>query len=142
MYILPVVSILQKDSSPFFGIYVTFHNFSLVFLFIFTIYYYNIFHSFWQFYSCQQRTKWTCLHVRLAVLCAGGTRLAPTEVERRPATKSPPGRNALGRRGVMSLKRPNPGGESCKAGFFFKILLPLWLLIYLKYYTIGDLLLK
>ena len=23
------------------------------------------------------------------------------------------------RRGVMSLKRPNPGGESCKAGFYF-----------------------
>ncbi len=29
------------------------------------------------------------------------------------------GRSALDWRGVMSLKRPNPGGESCKAGFFF-----------------------
>ena len=36
-------------------------------------------------------------------------------------TKSPPGRSTLRRRGVMSLKRPAAGGESCKAGFFFMI---------------------
>ena len=34
-------------------------------------------------------------------------------------TKSPPGRNALRRRGVMSLRRPAAGGESCFAWFFF-----------------------
>ncbi len=39
------------------------------------------------FYSCEQRAKRTCLRVHLAVLCAGGTRLAPTEVERRPAAR-------------------------------------------------------
>ncbi len=42
--------------------------------------------SMWRlFYFCGQRAKRTCVHVHLAVLCAGGTRLAPTEVERRPA---------------------------------------------------------
>ena len=35
----------------------------------------------------KQRARRTCLHVHLAVLCAGGTRLAPTEVERRPAAR-------------------------------------------------------
>ena len=39
------------------------------------------------FYSREQRAKRTCLHVHLAVLCAGGTRLAPTEVKRRPAAR-------------------------------------------------------
>ena len=39
------------------------------------------------FYSRGQRAKRTCLHVHLAALCAGGTRLAPTEVERRPAAR-------------------------------------------------------
>ena len=34
-------------------------------------------------------------------------------------SKSPPGMRALGWRGVMSLKRPAAGGESCKAGFYF-----------------------
>ena len=29
----------------------------------------------------------TCLHVHLAVLCAGGTRLAPTETKCRPAAR-------------------------------------------------------
>ena len=33
--------------------------------------------------------------------------------------KSPPGRIALRRRGVMSPMRPAAGGESCVAGFFF-----------------------
>ncbi len=37
------------------------------------------------FYFCEQRAKRTCLHVHLAVLCASGTRLAPTGAERRPA---------------------------------------------------------
>ena len=32
-------------------------------------------------------TKRTCLHIHLAVLCAGGTRLALTKVGRRPAAK-------------------------------------------------------
>ena len=39
------------------------------------------------FYSREQRAKRTCLHVHLAVLCAGGTRLAPIEVKRRPAAR-------------------------------------------------------
>ena len=39
------------------------------------------------FYSREQRAKRTCLHVHLAVLCADGTRLAPTEVERRLAAR-------------------------------------------------------
>lgn len=39
------------------------------------------------FYFRRQRARRTCLHVHLAVLCAGGTRLAPTEVERRPAAR-------------------------------------------------------
>ena len=33
--------------------------------------------------------------------------------------KSPPGRIALRRSGIMSLEQPAAGGESCKAGFFF-----------------------
>jgi hypothetical protein len=32
--------------------------------------------------------------------------------------KGPPGRIALRRRGIMSLKRPAAGGESYKVGFF------------------------
>ena len=32
--------------------------------------------------------------------------------------KSPPGRIALRRSGIMSLEQPAVGGESCKAGFF------------------------
>ena len=40
-----------------------------------------------RFHSRGQRAKRTCLHVHLAALCAGGTRLAPTEVERRPAAR-------------------------------------------------------
>ena len=39
------------------------------------------------FLFCEQRAEGTCLHVHLAVLCAGSTRLAPTEVERRPAAR-------------------------------------------------------
>ena len=34
-----------------------------------------------------QRAKRTCWHVHLAVLCASGTCLAPTEVEHRPAAR-------------------------------------------------------
>ena len=33
--------------------------------------------------------------------------------------KSPPGRIALRRRGIILLKQSAAGGESCKAGFFF-----------------------
>ena len=38
-------------------------------------------------YSRGQRAKRTCLHVHLAVLCAGGTRLAPTGTKCRPAAR-------------------------------------------------------
>ena len=38
-------------------------------------------------YFREQRAKRTCLHVHLAVLCASGTRLAPTEVERKLAAR-------------------------------------------------------
>ena len=38
-------------------------------------------------FCSEQRAKGTCLHVHFAVLCAGSTRLAPTEVERRPAAR-------------------------------------------------------
>ena len=40
-----------------------------------------------EFYSRGQRAKRTYSHVHLAVLCASGTRLAPTGVERRPAAR-------------------------------------------------------
>ena len=39
------------------------------------------------FYFRGQRAKRTCWHVHLAVLCAGGTRLAPTETKCRPAAR-------------------------------------------------------
>ena len=40
-----------------------------------------------------------------------------------PITKiSPPGRIALRRRGIMSLKRPAAGGESCKQDSFLYVL--------------------
>ena len=36
--------------------------------------------------------------------------------------KGPPGRIALRRRGIMSLKRPATGGESCKQDSFLYVL--------------------
>ncbi len=51
-------------------------------------------------HSRGQRAKRTCLHVHLAALCAGGTRLAPTEVERRPAA-----RDAVCQRHTVSADR-------------------------------------
>ena len=36
--------------------------------------------------------------------------------------KGPPGRIALRRRGIMSLKRPAAGGESCKQDSFLYVL--------------------
>ena len=38
-----------------------------------------------------------------------------------PIKKSPPGRIALRRRGIISLKRSAAGGESCAAGFYVHI---------------------
>ena len=68
----------KHTETPFDGLPADQGAFSGVWRIVFTVRY---------FYSREQRAKRTCWHVHLAVLCAGGTRLAPTEVERRPAVR-------------------------------------------------------